>query len=173
MRSRRRLSRRAVIAHLVPSRGGRRDVASMIIWENLMPTRGRDGEYHITSDELVELPSRAHPRCRERLLAELKDARQVIPVASPVAATDLLPAYRVRVARWREEQAPPSTALPEFVDTLEQLGDSEVCIVAYHAAATTFVLLLSANLDELLACIAMTTMPRTTCCVRIRALTAR
>jgi hypothetical protein len=70
-------------------------------------------------------------------------------------ATDLLPAYRVRLARWREEQAPPSTALPELVETFERLGDSDVFIAAHNAAATTFVLLLSAGLDELLACVAI------------------
>jgi hypothetical protein len=32
------------IAHLVPSRGGRLDAATMITWENLQPTRGSADE---------------------------------------------------------------------------------------------------------------------------------
>lgn len=114
----------------------------------------------IAAGELVRLASRSHSRCAQRLATALQDAPRDVSVTSAVRAADLLPTYRVRLARWREEQMPPSEGLPDLVQALEKLGDREVFIVSVRGADATFVLLLSAGLDELLACVVVDAPPQ-------------
>jgi hypothetical protein len=109
----------------------------------------------IAPDELGRLASRADAPCRKQLVAALETAPAEVSATQTVRAADLLPTYRVRLARFREEGMPPSEGLPELVDALERHADHEVVIAAYNAPGTTFVLLLSPNLDELLACVAV------------------
>jgi len=109
----------------------------------------------IAPEELARLASQADSPCREQLIAALETAPAEVSATKNVRAADLLPAYRIRLARFQEEGLPPSEGLPELVDALERHADREVVIAAYHAAGATFVLLLSATLDELLGCAAI------------------
>jgi FAD/FMN-containing dehydrogenase len=109
----------------------------------------------IAPDELARLAAQADSPCRKQLIAALKSAPAEVSATKTVRAADLLPAYRVRRARFQEEGLPPSEGLPELVDALERHADREVVIAAYHAAGTTFVLLFAATLDELLGCAAI------------------
>ena len=109
----------------------------------------------IAPDGLARLVSKADPPCRKQLEAALQAAPADVSATKTVRAADLLPTYRVRLARFQEEGLPPSEGLPELVDALERHADDEVVIAAYNAVDTTFVLLLSATLDELLGCVAV------------------
>jgi hypothetical protein len=109
----------------------------------------------LAPDELARLASQVDSPCRKELIAALQTAPAEVSATKTIPAADLLPTYRVRLARFQEEGMPPSEGLPEFVDALERHADREVVIASYHAPGTTFVLLSSATLDELLGCVAL------------------
>lgn len=59
-----------------------------------------------------------------------------------VTAADVVPTYRVRLARWLADGSPPGFGLPEFTLALDLFGASQVGLIPHRHGDTRFVALL-------------------------------
>lgn len=107
----------------------------------------------INPEELAELVAASHVVCPDILLDAVQRSRLDIAATATVAASEMLPAARVRLERWQETGIPSSDGIPELVEALERLGDRRVAIMDYHDASANFILLFSADLGQLLAAV--------------------
>ena len=107
----------------------------------------------ISSTALRDLAAASRVICRDELLAALSHSHTGVSAESEVIASELLPAYRVRLRRWQDEGVPPSDGIPEFVDAIRRSGNEAVVVAPWHEGAANFGLLLSADMTCLLAAI--------------------
>jgi hypothetical protein len=107
----------------------------------------------VSADELAELVVGSKVVCRKWLLDAVRRSRLGAAATSTAVASEMLPAFRVRLKRWQETGIPSSEGIPEFVGALEELGDRVVVVTDYHDGSMNFALLFSADFARLLAAI--------------------
>lgn len=110
---------------------------------------------HFDCDDLRTLAANSTVDCRSDLLEAFGAAASGVTATQTVAASHLVPAYEVRMARWKEEGLPPSGGLDEFVAELRRLGDEQVVITSDKPQPTTYVLLISLDPYVLRGCVAI------------------